>query len=399
MLFSIGGAQRTAGSKSAGQPISQTVGRVSKRRDFSGASMIVKYVLPLVALALLVFAVQYVIKSRPVEQEVPPPIQPARSPFAKTLAGSGVVEAETENIAVGSTSPGLVTEVFVKVNDRVKPGDPLFKLDDRQLLADLAVRKAALASANAETVRLASQPRKESLPIYQAAVDEARANAADMLDELRRAEELNSGGRRVLTEQEFSKRRHALEMSKARLRKSEADYELQRAGAWSYDRDVAEAAVQQADAQVKAVEEDIRRTTVTAFVTGRVLQVNVRPGEYVATPSSIPLLVLGNIDQLHVRVDIDEHDIPRFTPGTAAWATLKGNAGEKYPLKFVRVEPYVVPKKSLTGQNTERVDTRVLQVIYELEPKDRPVFVGQQVEVFIDAKDSKASNDASETKT
>ena len=65
----------------------------------------------------------------------------------------------------------------------------------------------------------------------------------------------------------------------------------------------------------------------------------------------------------------------------------RGNLQEKYLLEFVRIEPFVVPKKSLSGSNSERVDTRVLQVIYELDPTDRlPLFVGQQVEVFIEAE-------------
>jgi len=348
--------------------------------------MFIKYVLPLVALGLLVFAVQHVRTSQKPEVIPPPPIEPARSPFAETLAGSGVVEAQTENIAIGSTMPGLITEVFVRVGDNVKVGQPLFKLDNRQLVAELAVRKAALVAAKADLLRLQGLPRKENLPIYQATVDEAAANVADTRDELQRSEELNAGGRRVLTDQELNKRRQAYEMSKARLRKAEADYRLQTAGAWSYDLDVAKAAVTQAEAQVHSIEEDIRRTTINALVEGRVLQVNIRPGEFVATPSNIPLIVLGNIDQLHVRVDIDEHDIPRFVTGTEAWAMLKGNTKEKFPLTFVRVEPYVVPKRSLTGQNTERVDTRVLQVIYEMDTRGRRMFVGQQVDVYINAE-------------
>lgn len=55
-------------------------------------------------------------------------------------------------------------------------------------------------------------------------------------------------------------------------------------------------------------------------------------------------------------------------------------------MRFVRVEPYVVPKKSLTGENTERVDTRVLQVIYAIERTEYPVYVGQQLDVFIDGE-------------
>jgi hypothetical protein len=94
---------------------------------------------------------------------------------------------------------------------------------------------------------------------------------------------------------------------------------------------------------------------------------------------------LGTVtDKVNVRVDIDEHDIPRFKPGAAAMASFRGAPDKKFPLDFVRVEPYVIPKKSLTGDNTERVDTRVLQVIYSLKTEGKPIYVGQQLDVFID---------------
>ena len=52
----------------------------------------------------------------------------------------------------------------------------------------------------------------------------------------------------------------------------------------------------------------------------------------------------------------------------------------------MRFEPYVVPKKSLTGGSTERVDTRVLQALYSFDHGQLPAYVGQQVDVFIEAK-------------
>jgi multidrug resistance efflux pump len=346
--------------------------------------MIIKYVLPLIALVLVVFAVRQVIGTREEKQEVRPPIEPARSPFDKAVAGAGIVEAQTENIEVGATMPGLVVEVFVTVHAKVRAGDPLFKLDDRQLRADLEVRRAAVDAARAELERLESQPRAEMLPIYEAAVAEAEASVTSAADELRRGEELGPSGRRVMTAEEVVKRRQAYQMAKARLSKAKADLELQRAGAWQFDKAVAAAAVKQAETQVASVEEEIKRTTITALVDGEVLQVNVHPGEFVATPHNDALIVLGNVQQLHVRVDIDEHDIPRFLPGAKAWAVLKGDASVTFPLRFVRVEPYVIPKRSLTGQNTERVDTRVLQAIYALESVDQPLYVGQQLEVYVD---------------
>ncbi len=97
--------------------------------------------------------------------------------------------------------------------------------------------------------------------------------------------------------------------------------------------------------------------------------------------------MVGNVRPLHVRADIAEQDVPRFFPQAAARAVLRGHAKHSYTLKFVRVEPYVVPKKSLTGDATERVDTRVLQVIYAVLPERGGLWVGQQVDVFIEATD------------
>ena len=101
--------------------------------------------------------------------------------------------------------------------------------------------------------------------------------------------------------------------------------------------------------------------------------------------------MLGSVHNLHVRVDIDEHDIPRayrcFKEGTPAFASPRGDASQRVPLSFMRVEPYVMPKKSLTGDNTERVDTRVLQVIYRVGRDEPGLFVGMQVDVFLSAEE------------
>ncbi len=102
--------------------------------------------------------------------------------------------------------------------------------------------------------------------------------------------------------------------------------------------------------------------------------------------------MLGRTDQLRVRVDIDEQDIPRFKPQGEAVAMLKGNPNVKYALRFVRVEPYVIPKRSLTGENTERIDTRVLQVIYEIDSSTEGLYVGQQLDIFIRVTDQESNN-------
>ena len=94
---------------------------------------------------------------------------------------------------------------------------------------------------------------------------------------------------------------------------------------------------------------------------GQVLQLHVRPGQYAGPVWNEPLIVLGDIHGLHVRVDIDEQDLPDFSPGSQAVATLKGRPQVRFPRTFFDTETYVIPKQYLTGSNTERVDTRVLK--------------------------------------
>ena len=97
------------------------------------------------------------------------------------------------------------------------------------------------------------------------------------------------------------------------------------------------------------------------------------------------LLLFGAIGRFHVRVDVDENDAWRFRRDASAVAFVRGNREIKTTLKFEWVEPYVIPKRSLTGESTERVDTRVMQVVYSFEHGALPVYLGQQMDLFIEA--------------
>jgi multidrug resistance efflux pump len=349
--------------------------------------MFTRYVMPLSAVGLLAFAVFYVRGAQKPESPMPPPEQAPRSPYEDAVAGTGIVEPQTENISVGSQLPGVVVDVFVKVNQRVKAGDPLFRLDDRELRAKMKLQESAVAQAQASLTRLQNLPRAEDKPVSIAKVSEAEAVLADKLALMQRADELRA--KNAVSEEERLVRQHAYQTARAQLDYAKAQLELLEAGSWKYDLDVAMEAVRQAQAVVDQVQTDLDRLTVRALVDGEVLQVNVRPGEYVGVMPGQAYVVLGNVDKLHVRVSIDEHDIPRYRPGSKAKALLKGTPGIVYPLTFVRIEPFVVPKKSLTGENTERVDTRVLQVIYAVDSQPVRLFVGQQLDVFIDVAEVK----------
>ncbi|MCH5372763.1 MAG: HlyD family efflux transporter periplasmic adaptor subunit [Planctomycetes bacterium] len=358
--------------------------------------MFTKYLLPILATALLIFAIAFVVNSRPVESQVKPVAQPARSPYARSVAGAGLVEASTENIAVGSPTAGIVTDVLVQVGQQVRRDDPLFQLDARSLRSELKVREAKLAAALADLQRLMSLPRTEQVPVSRAAVTEEEANVAEKADSFRRAQKLLP--QEAISEADFNAAEREYQIAQAQLARARAELSLLEAGAWDPEIAQSQAAVALATAERDQAQTDLEELTVRAQVDGEVLQINVRPGEFVTALGSQSLIVLGSTRELHVRVDIDENDIPRFREGAPAVALLKGESRETFPLTFVRVEPYVIPKRSLTGEDTERVDTRVLQVIYAIDSENRTLYVGQQLDVFIDATNKPVSKQASESR-
>ncbi len=351
-----------------------------------------RYGVPAIAAVLLVFGVVTVLQSRPVRPPTVPVKPPPVAAYERTVGGVGLVEASSENIAISTPVSGLCTQVYVKVGDRVKAGQKLFSLDDRALQAELAVRRRSLEVAQAQLEKLRRAPRPEEVPVAEAKVAEAEQTLADASVQQRLIESVTD--RRAVREEDLQRRRIATKAAEARLRQAKADFALLKAGAWEEDIKIARAQVALAEREVQRLQTDIDRLTVTAPMDGQVLQSNIRLGEYAQSgPLAKPLMVFGSVNTLNVRTDVDEHEAWKVRADASAYATVRGSSGTRIPLRFVRFEPYVVPKKSLTGDNTERVDTRVLQVIYRVDDENVPLYVGQQLDVFIEGSPRDAAQD------
>lgn len=319
------------------------------------------------------------------------PLRPlAEQPYEASLSAVGLIEANNEAVRVMPYFSGRIAKVFVQEGDTVKVGDPLYQVDTQQLQANIARQGATIAALQATVNRLQHQPRPETLPPLRANVAQAQAlyqKEKALYDRL-----LSVSDPRAVSQNEVTTQGLATQAALAAVEQAKAALKQAEAGAWRYEVQEAQAQVASAQAALKELQVQLAQATVRSPVAGTVLQVNTRVGEFVAAmPPGNSLgagedsaVLVGALTPLQVRVDVDEVTATYLKLGAPAVGVLKGNADLSFPLRYVRLQPLMVPKRSLTGSTAERVDVRVLQLIYEMDqPKDFPVYVGQQVEVFL----------------
>lgn len=292
--------------------------------------------LPAIAIVGVLFALTSVL-SRKESTAREPLVNPPQAEFAKSVAGIGIVEPKSELIAIGVELPGVIRHVHVKVGDNVKAGDPLFSIDQRDIDAQIKILQTTLDSAKVQADDADAQFA------IVTAIDDKRAVARD----------------------DYNRRKFAKALALVRVDGIKAELE-----------------------QANTTKE---RLTIKAPIDGRILEVDVRPGEYAqAGARAQPLIRMGDVSRLHVRVEIDEQNAQSITPASPAKGFTRGNTQRGIDLSFVRFEPYVRPKQNLAVAG-QRVDTRVMQVIYALPEGEKDFFVGQQMDVFVD--DSKKDAD------
>jgi len=329
----------------------------------------------------------------------PVSLTPAASPLplpAPQIGAVGLVEPSSQEISIGTDISGTVSKVFAVPGVKVSKGQPLFVLDTRmteavvaQRLRDLAAAEARLALARSRVPGLEAE-----VQAAMTAVEAARADKDDATDVVRIASGLNSGD--TISAREITRRRNVLRTAEAKYAEASARLALAQANLALYDEakgganiTIELAAIEQARASLKLAQTDLELRTVSAPIDGEVLRVNINPGEFaLAGAVTQPLIVMGRTDPMHVRIDIDEADISRYRPGARAMASLRGDAARKLQLSFVRVEPLVVPKRALSGLTTERVDTRVMQLIYAIVEDGMAILPGQQVDVLIETDEA-----------
>lgn len=320
-------------------------------------------ILPVIAVIGLAIAAFLIWRGLPDRSLEEPAETPARATGALAnaprVAGAGVVEPSSEVIDLGTALSGLVTAVLVKPGAYVSRGKPLFRVDDRDVRARLLEAEAGISQATAgiAEARAAEAAARRQLSLYRDVADAAAVSRSEVI-------------------------------------RAEGDVAVARGR-----RQLAEAQLASARAARNRARVELGRLVVSAPISGEILRVDVRPGEFVQAgqqgSNAVPYIQMGETRPLHVRIDIDEDEATRLALGSEAIVSPRGAADRQVRARYIRTEPQVIPKRSLTNSAAERVDVRVLQLIYELPATDGLFRVGQQVDAFISAKPSAGQRRAS----
>jgi HlyD family secretion protein len=329
----------------------------------------------------------------------PPVFKPVSNPYESAIYANGMIESDLpsgENINIFPQVSGPITKMLVQEGQAVKAGTLLFTIENSVQRATTAQLKLQSEAALALLNELKAEPRPETLTIATAQVELAESSlklARDQYDKDRAAYDLDP---KAIVKNLLDTAEDTVIQATAALDVARKQYELTKAGAWSYD---ITNQVQQYEALKQAYQAAnalLRYYSVKAPVDGVVLAVNATVGGYVSSQGNYdtytelfdPLVIMsGPQDYMDVRCYVDEILISRLPSKWHIQAQMQLMGTDiKVPLEFVRVQPYVSPKIELSNQKQEQVDLRVLPVIFLFEKKDAPVYPGQMVDVFIGQK-------------
>jgi HlyD family secretion protein len=338
--------------------------------------------------------------NRPTKPQ-PPAFQPAANPFPKAIYATGIIESAqgvSSNVNINPQVNGRIVKVFVKYDEQVRAGQPLFLVDDsvQRGIAEQARLQSEAALALLEELK--AEPRKEVLEVSIAQYDQANANVvtlAHQRDKIRRSYELD---KRSVSKTALDTAEDSVAAAIAGAQTAKRQLELTRAGAWIYDIRNQEHLYESLRHASDAAQALLDQYLVKAPTDGVVLAINAPVGSYVSglgtydtyTQADVPVAVMSTTQAvLQVRVYVDEILLTRLQlprGGARAEMIIRGG-GQHVPLKYAQVQPYVVPKIELSDQRQERVDVRVLPVIFRFDSKPSlKLYPGQQVDVYIEER-------------
>ncbi len=300
----------------------------------------------------------------------------------KIVAGPGRVEPLSEDIKVGSEINGKLKSVLVEEGDHVRRGQVLAILQNADYQAQVASAEADLAKREADLRKTVNGARTEERREALAAVNEAQAVMENARAEMERRQRLYRSG--AVSREEADRFEREYKVARARHDEATQHYALLDDPAREEDRTRGKADVALAIAQLNEARARFQKTFIRSPLDGIVLRRFHRAGESVTNSSNSadPIVTLGNVRALRVRVDVDENDVAKVRLGDRAYVTADAFGNREFSGHVVRIGLEMGPKNVRTDEPTERVDKKILETLIELD-EGHELPIGLRVNSFI----------------
>lgn len=324
-------------------------------------------------------AVAAALASREAAKAAPAQVRPeARRAF---IAAAGRVEPLGEEVKISAEMNGKLAQVLVEEGDRVKRGQTIAVLSSGDYVAWVGLAEAAVREREAQEERLLNGARDEEKREAEALLREAEAQLAVARAERERRQGLLERGAVSRSEYDLSSRDH--DMARARVEAQRERLNVARAQTRVEDLKRAEAEVADARAALDEARAMLEKTIIRAPLDGRVLRRYRKSGETVSGKGDTPIVSVGEVGTLRVRVDVDEVDVAKLKLGQAAWVTAGAYGDHRFTGRVVRIGQALGRKNVRTDEPSERVDTKILETLVELDAGQQ-LPVGLRVDAFLE---------------
>jgi len=307
---------------------------------------------------------------------------PSSHSSPRMIAGPGRVEPSSEDIKIGSELSGRLKVVNVEEGDAIRRGQVLAELENADYRAKVESARANVIAKQAVLRKVINGARRQERDEAWSSVNEAKAVTENAKSELHRRQELFSAG--VVSREELERYAREADVAQAKYEAAVQQHALVDDRAREEDQSFAEADLQLAQAQLDEAQARYDKTFIRSPIDGTVLRKHHRSGESVSNSSTVPdpVLTIGDRKALRVRVDVDETDVSKVNAGQKAYVTADAFGKQKFWGHVVRVGQQLGPKNVRTDEPTEKVDTKILEILVELDPGSQ-LPDGLRVDAFI----------------
>lgn len=347
-------------------------------------------ILVMAALAVAISAILIVAGSRGVAAKTTA-IREQQGNRQEVISGPGRVEPVSEDIKLGSELSGKLKAVYVEEGDHIRSGQLLAELQNDDYRAQIGSAEAQVAAKEATLRKVVNGARAQERSEAMSSVREAEAVMNNARAEMERRQELFAAG--VISREENERYARECDVSKAKYEEAVQHHSLVDDHAREEDQAFAEADLQLARATLDEARARYAKTLTRSPIDGTVLRKHHRSGESVSNSSTVPdpIVTIGDKVVLRVRVDVDETEVSKVRVGQRAYVTADAFAGQKFWGHVVRVGEQLGRKNVQTDEPTERVDTKILETLVELD-KGTPLPVGLRVDAFILSDDPQVAS-------